>query len=120
MSRLEFTLDEERTIKLFAAMPTVGNRIHSWIAEVIPAVALLSYGLWSGKPLFIIAGFVPLVFFATLRMYRQFKYSQVLKSICVKIQSHQSGAACAQPSVGANPDSAGTAWFNETGALAFQ
>jgi hypothetical protein len=103
MSRLEFTPDEERAIKLFAAMPTgVGKRIHSWIAEVVPAVALLSYGLWTGRDVFTIAGFVPLILFSTLRIYRQFKYSQVIRSVFVKIQTHQRSANGAQP--GAPPN----------------
>lgn len=92
MSHLEFTPDEQRAIKLFAGMPSgVGKRISSWIAEVVPAVAFLAYGLWSDRQAFIIVGFLPLLFFCSLRMFRQFKYSEVIKSIFMKIQVHESG-----------------------------
>ena len=94
-------------------MPTgVGRRIHSWIAEVIPAVALLAYGLWSGKHVFIIAGFVPLVIFATLRMYRQFNYSQAIKSVFDKIQSHQCSSTGAQQ--GAPPNGGPATQFSSS------
>ena len=101
MSNLRFSPEEERAIKLFAEMHTsVGRRIHSWIAEVIPAIGLLAYGLWAGKHLYIIVAFLPLVFFATLRIYRQHKYSQILKSIFTKVHAHQSDKIGAQQVAG--------------------
>jgi hypothetical protein len=98
MNRIEFTPEEEPTIQVFAAAPSgTWRRVHSWTAEVVPGVALLVFGLWSGRHTFIIAGFLPLVLFSTLRAFRQFKYSTAIQSICLKIQRYQSDANSAQP-----------------------
>ena len=111
MNHLQFTPDEERSITLFASLPTeAGKHIHSWIAEIVPAVGLLAYGLWSERQAFTIAGFVPVVIFSTLRMYRQFKHSKVIKSIFMKVQAYQSNAIgaqpCAHPNAGNSADCA--------------
>jgi hypothetical protein len=90
MSKLNLTPEEAQAVRLFSMMPLgIGRRIHSCIAEVIPAIGLVTYGLWASRPVFVITGFGALLFFNGLRMFRQFKYATILRSICSKIEAFQ-------------------------------
>ena len=86
MTDQKFTPEEVRIIKLYAGMPRgFGRRIHSWIAEIVPAIGLFGYGMYSEKRVFVLVGFGGLLFFALLRMWRQFKYAHLIQSIFSKI-----------------------------------
>jgi hypothetical protein len=97
MSDLRFTTEEERAIAMFARMRTDGaHKLHVWVAEVVPAVALVSFGLLAGRQVYVIAAFMVLIAFASVRTYRQFHYSRLVRSIFEKVQAHQRSAQDAE------------------------
>lgn len=90
MSDINLTEEERRLVALYRKVPSrPGLRFLSWAVEVIPAALLLIYGLWADKPVFIIAGFLPLLVYSSHRIYMQAKNAPVFKSVCKKIEEHQ-------------------------------
>jgi hypothetical protein len=68
----------------------VGSAINGVAAELIPAIAAFGYGLYREKTIFVVLGMFILVYAAGFRALKQYKYANLLQSICTKLIEHES------------------------------
>lgn len=88
MSQIPLTAEEVRVVQLFARLPTdIEPRLTSWLAEVLPAIGLCVLSYVRGSATYMVAAIAALLFFNTMRMFRQVKYSRLLQSICAKLEA---------------------------------
>ena len=70
----DLTDAERRYLNDLKKLPTtVKSRLLSWALELVPSIGLFSYGLYSDRRLFIVLGFLSLLYFSVWRMYSQFR-----------------------------------------------
>ena len=82
MSDDELTSAEKRYLDDLEKLPkSVRSRIVGWAFELVPSIGLFSYGLYSNRRLFIVLGFVSLLYFAIWRMYSQFRGFRMMMKI---------------------------------------
>jgi len=72
-------LDDLR--KLPSSIP---SRILGWTIELVPSIGLFTFGLLSDRRLFLILGFVSLLYFAVWRMYAQLRGFRLIQGIYEK------------------------------------
>ena len=85
MTDLQLTESEKRYLEDLRNLPTsMRLRILAWIAELAPSIGLFVYGLANDRRLFLILGFLSLLYFAVWRMYSQFRGARMIHSIYVK------------------------------------
>ena len=88
MTDNRLTQAEEKYIKDLKEFPaTISSRLLGWVFEIVPSVGFFSYGLYSDSRLFVILGFVSLLFFAVWRMYSQLRGFRMLKHIFLTRES---------------------------------
>lgn len=93
MKESKFTEAEKRYLQDLQKLPvSIRSRILGWGLEVIPSIGLFTYGLMSERRLFVILGFLSLLYFSIWRMYGQFRGFRLLHSIYQKqLSKHDSG-----------------------------
>lgn len=90
MSELQFTRDEQQLIDAVAQAPAgAAGRLPHWLAETVPPIALAAFGLYRGRTVYLVVAIAGLVLFNTRRMYRQYRFGQVFRSICLKLRDRQ-------------------------------
>ncbi len=96
MSGLDFSDEEQTAISLYSKMPVeIVASISSVAAEVVPAVACFAYGVYRGKLVFLILGMFLLIYMIGYRVFKQFRYAKLLKSICSKIIAYNKAQGAA-------------------------
>jgi len=93
MKESKFTEAEKRYLQDLQKLPvSIRSRILGWGLEVIPSIGLFTYGLMSERRLFVILGFLSLLYFSIWQMYGQFRGFRLLHSIYQKqLSKHDSG-----------------------------
>lgn len=82
MKEQELTEREKRYLNdLRNIQRSVRSRVLGWVMELIPSIGLFLYGLVSNQRLFLVLGFLSLLYFAVWRMYSQFRGFRMMQSI---------------------------------------
>ena len=82
MGDLELTKAEERYLEDLKKLPkSVRSRLVGWALELVPSIGLFAYGMYSEKRLFVLLGFLSLLYFAVWRMYSQFRAFRTMSRI---------------------------------------
>ena len=82
MSEVELTRAEERYLEDLRNLPnSIRSRLTGWALELVPSIGLFAYGMFSEKRLFVLLGFLSLLFFAIWRMYSQFRGFRMISRI---------------------------------------
>ena len=85
MNEPELTDPEKRYLDDLRSLPTsVRSRLLGWALELIPSIALFVYGMIADSRLFMVIGFLSLLYFALWRRYAQFQGFGMLHSIYAK------------------------------------
>tara|TARA_R110002126_G_scaffold291648_1_gene454837 strand:- start:15587 stop:15913 length:327 start_codon:yes stop_codon:yes gene_type:complete len=85
MNEPQLTKSEKRYLEDLRNLPTsMRSRILGWTMELAPSIGLFVYGLAADRRLFLVLGFISLLYFAVLRMYSQFRGSGMIHSVYVK------------------------------------
>ncbi|MBX3425580.1 MAG: hypothetical protein KF688_07875 [Pirellulales bacterium] len=86
MNEPELTTGERRFLDDLRKLPTsVRSRLVGWGCElVLPSIALFVYGLIADRRLFVVLGFLSLLYFTVWRMYGQLRGFRMLHSIYQK------------------------------------
>ncbi len=80
--RIRLTRAEERYLEdLKGLQKSVRSRILGWVFELVPSIGLFAFGLHSEKRLFMLLGFLSLLFFAIWRMYGQYRGFRMMSRI---------------------------------------
>ena len=78
----ELSNAEKRYLEDLEKIPTtVRSRVLGWALELIPSIGLFCYGLYSDRRLFVVLGFVSLLYFSVWRMYSQFRGFRMIMKI---------------------------------------
>ena len=86
MSEDDLTRAERKYLDDLQELPkSVRSRIIGWALEVVPSTGFFVYGLYSDRRLFVIFGFLSLLYFSVWRMYSQFRGFRMLSSIHAKL-----------------------------------
>lgn len=97
---------EERYLRQLQARPaSVRSRLVAWALELTPSIGLFAYGLASDQRLFLILGFLSLLYFSLWRMYGQLRGARMLK----RIVESSTGSVDAPKPNGRPPASSGPA-----------
>lgn len=81
----ELTLQEKRYLDDLQNLPTsVRSRLIGWALELGSSIGLFVYGLVADRRLFLVFGFISLLYFAIFRMYSQFRGFRMIHSIYKK------------------------------------
>ena len=82
MGDIELTAAEERYLENLRKLPTsFRSRLIGWALELIPSIGLFSYGMYAEKRLFLVLGFLSLLYFTVWRMYSQFRGFRMTRRI---------------------------------------
>jgi len=82
MNEPGLTAREMRYLEGLRRIPTaVRSRILGWTLELVPSIGFFSYGLFSDRRIFLVLGFLNLLYFALWRMYSQFMGFRLMHSI---------------------------------------
>ena len=82
MGDIELTKAEERYLDDLKKLPKAfRSRIIGWALELVPSIGLFAYGMYSEKRLFVLLGFLSLLYFAVWRMYSQFRGFRMISRI---------------------------------------
>ncbi|MBX3425571.1 MAG: hypothetical protein KF688_07830 [Pirellulales bacterium] len=85
MNEPELTPGERRFLEDLRRLPTsVRSRLVGWGCELVPSIALFVYGLIADRRLFVVLGFLSLLYFTVWRMYGQLRGFRMLHSIYEK------------------------------------
>ena len=81
----ELTVQEKRYLDDLRNLPTsVRSRLFNWALELSSSIGLFVYGLVADQRLFLVLGFVSLLYFAVFRMYSQFRGFRMIHNIYKK------------------------------------
>ena len=73
---------EKRYLEDLVKIPTtVRSRLLGWALELVPSIGLFSYGLYADRRVFLILGFLSLLYFSAWRMYSQFRGFRMMSKI---------------------------------------
>ena len=82
---------EQKYLETLRKLPTsLRSRLLGWALELLPSIALFVWGLISDSRVFLVLGFVSLLYFTVWRMYQQFRGSRMIHSIYEKRLSQPS------------------------------
>ena len=82
MNEAELTAREKRYLEDLRSIPTsVRSRLLGWALELVSSIGLFVYGLIADRRLFLVLGFLSLLYFAVWRMYSQFVGFRLIHSI---------------------------------------
>jgi hypothetical protein len=82
MNEPTLTEREKRYLEDLRSIPTsVRSRLLGWALELVPSIAFFVYGLIADRRLFLVLGFLNLLYFAVWRMYSQFRGFRLIHSI---------------------------------------
>jgi hypothetical protein len=85
MNERELTTQEQRYLDDLQRLPTsVRSRLWGWALEICLSTGLFAFGLIADRRLFVILGFISLLYFAVWRMYAQFRGFRFIHSIYMK------------------------------------
>ncbi len=85
MNEPELTEREKRYLDDLRDLPTsVRSRLMGWALELALSIGIFAYGLTAERRLFLVLGFISLLYFAVWRMYSQFRGFRMLSSIYKK------------------------------------
>ena len=85
MTQSQLTEREQRYLNDLGRLPaSIRSRVVSWVVELVPSIGLFVYGLTSESKLFLVAGFLSLLYFSIWRMYSQFRGFKLIQSIYQK------------------------------------
>ena len=85
MLKPELTEREKRYLDDLRNIPiSVRSRLRNWALELIPSIGLFVYGLVADSRIFLVLGFLSLLYFAVWRMYAQLTGFRLLHSIYSK------------------------------------
>ena len=76
---------EQKYLETLRKLPTsLRSRLVAWALELVPSIALFVWGLVKDSRLFLVLGFVSLLYFAVWRMYQQVRGTRMIRSIYEK------------------------------------
>ena len=76
---------EQKYLETLRKLPTsLRSRLVAWALELVPSIALFGWGLIKDSRIFLVLGFVSLLYFAVWRMYQQFRGARMIRSIYEK------------------------------------
>jgi hypothetical protein len=76
---------EQKYLETLRKLPTsLRSRLVAWTLELVPSIALFAWGLIKDSRIFLVLGFVSLLYFAVWRMYQQFRATRMIYSIYEK------------------------------------
>lgn len=82
MSQPPLSDTERQYLETLRKLPTsLRSRLLVWALEIVPSIGMFVYGLIKDSRLFLILGFVSLLYFAIWRMYQQLRGSRMIHSI---------------------------------------
>lgn len=85
MNDLDLTDVERRQLEDLRRLPTmIRSRVVGWSLELAVSVGPFAYGLLTGRRLFLVIGFLNLLYFALWRMYGQLRGRRLIQSIYEK------------------------------------
>jgi hypothetical protein len=85
MQDTPLTESEARYLKDLQRLPTSSrSRVIGWTLELVPGIALFSYGLIADSQPFLVLGFLSQLYFALWRMYAQLRGFRLLRGIAQK------------------------------------
>ncbi len=68
------TQAEREYLKALQERPkSVRSRIIAWALQLVLSIGLFGYGLYSDRSLFVVLGYLSLLYFSVRRMYAQFR-----------------------------------------------
>ena len=89
----ELTVQENRYLDDLRNLPiSVRSRLIGWALELSSSIGFFVYGLITDRRLFLVLGFVSLLYFAVWRMYSQFRGFRLLHGIYKKQLSAVKGS----------------------------
>jgi hypothetical protein len=92
MTALQLTESEKRYLEDLQRLPvSIRSRLFQWALELIPSIGLFVFGLIQSSQLFVILGFLSLLYFSVWRMYGQFRGFKLMHSIYQKQLSAAEG-----------------------------
>jgi hypothetical protein len=81
MTRPQLTEREQRYLQDLRRLPaSIRSRVVGWAIELLPSIGLFSYGLVKESKLFLVAGFLSLLYFSVWRMYSQLSGFRMIQS----------------------------------------
>ena len=81
----DLTAAEQRYLQDLQELPkTVRSRLIGWALELVPSIGFFCYGLYSDRRVFLVLGFISLLYFALWRMYAQFRGFRMISNIYAK------------------------------------
>lgn len=85
MNEQELTPREHRYLEDLRRLPTsIRSRVLGWALELVSSIALFGYGLYADNRLFMVLGFLNLLYFAVWRMVGQFWGFRLMRNIYQK------------------------------------
>lgn len=85
MTDENLTRAEKRYLNDLNAVPkTMRSRLLMWAFEVTPGSCMFGYGLFADSKLFLVMGFLSILYFALWRMYSQFRGFKMIHGIYSK------------------------------------
>ena len=85
MDNIPLTDSENRYLEDLRKLPSsIRSRILGWTFELVPSIGLFTFGLLSNRRVFLILGFVSLLYFAVWRMYAQLRGFRLIQGIYEK------------------------------------
>lgn len=85
MSQASLSDAEREYLETLRKLPTsLPSRLLAGALELVPSIGFFAYGLLKDRRVFLILGFVSLLYFAIWRMYQQLRASRMIHSIYEK------------------------------------
>jgi hypothetical protein len=85
MQETPLTESEARYLRDLQRLPaSTRSRLIGWALELVPGIALFSYGLYADSHAFLILGFLSQLYFSLWRMYAQLRAFRLLRGIAQK------------------------------------
>ena len=90
MSDDQLTDAEKRYLDDVRKLPTsLTSRLLVWSMELVPSIGLFVFGLYADRRLFVVLGFLSLLYFSVWRMYGQLRGTRLVKGIYDKMAASQ-------------------------------
>jgi hypothetical protein len=94
MTQSQLTEREQQYLNDISQLPTsIRSRVVGWVVELVPSIGLFVYGYVNESKLFLVAGFLSLLYFSIWRMYSQFRGFKLIQSIYQKRLSSEHESA---------------------------
>jgi hypothetical protein len=82
MTAVQLTESEKRYLEDLRKLPvSMRSRLLPWALELLPSIGLFVFGLIQSSQVFVILGFLSLLYFSMWRIYGQFRSFKLMHSI---------------------------------------